>query len=67
MKLPDRSKTPRLWQNINFVTDPIAYLEANAERYGDIFTTKAFAKNYFKNWIALGNRPNQWLLFACPI
>lgn len=43
MKLPDGPKTPRLLQNINFVTDPLGYMEDNAKRYGDIFTTKAFA------------------------
>jgi cytochrome P450 family 110 len=43
MKLPNGPKTPRLIQNFNFVTDPIGYMETNAERYGDIFTTKAFA------------------------
>jgi cytochrome P450 family 110 len=43
MKLPAGPETPRLIQNFNFVTDPIGYMEANAERYGDIFTTKAFA------------------------
>jgi unspecific monooxygenase len=43
MKLPPGSKTPRLFQNLNFVSDPVGYMEANAERYGDIFSTKAFS------------------------
>jgi cytochrome P450 family 110 len=41
--IPDGPKTPRLLQNLNFVTDPIGYMETNAQRYGDIFTSKAFA------------------------
>jgi cytochrome P450 family 110 len=41
--IPDGSKTPRLLQNLNFVSDPVGYMEANAERYGDIFSTKAFS------------------------
>lgn len=43
MKLPDGPKTPRLLQNLQFATDPLGYMESSAERYGDIFTTKAFA------------------------
>ena len=30
-------------QNINFVSDPVGYMETNAARYGDIFATKAFS------------------------
>ena len=43
MKLPAGPKTPQLLQSTNFIKDPIGYMETNAERYGDIFTTKAFS------------------------
>jgi cytochrome P450 family 110 len=43
MQLPSGPKTPRLLQNIQFVTDPLAYMEAAQERYGDIFSTLAFS------------------------
>ncbi|NEQ68672.1 MAG: cytochrome P450 [Symploca sp. SIO2D2] len=41
MTLPDGPKTPRLWQQIQWITDPISYMETNAQKYGDIFTVGA--------------------------
>ena len=38
MTLPDGPKTLSFLQLIQWVTDPIGYMEANAQRYGEIFT-----------------------------
>lgn len=43
MNLPAGPTTIPLIQNINFVSNPIGYMETNAECYGDIFSTKAFS------------------------
>lgn len=43
MTLPAGSKTPSLLQNMNFVSNPVGYMETNAKRYGDIYSTKAFS------------------------
>ena len=37
MKLPDGPKTPHLWQKIQYITNPIGYLESSYQCYGDIF------------------------------
>lgn len=38
MKLPPGPKTPTWLTNIQFVSDPIGYMDAVSQRYGDIFT-----------------------------
>ena len=38
MTLPDGPKTPSFLQLLQWIADPIGYMEANARRYGDIFT-----------------------------
>lgn len=40
MTLPDASKTLPFLQLIHWIVDPIGYMEANAQRYGDIFTAR---------------------------
>jgi cytochrome P450 family 110 len=42
MKLPDGPKTPRVLQAMQFVKDPLGYMDDAQEKYGDIFTSKAF-------------------------
>ncbi len=37
MKLPDGPKIPRWLQKIQWTTDPLGYMDAAAQRYGDIF------------------------------
>lgn len=39
MKVLDGPKTPTFLQNLQWITDPIGYLEAAAKTYGDIFVT----------------------------
>lgn len=41
MKLPDGPKTPRWLQQMQWVANPLSYMETAQERYGDIFTTPA--------------------------
>ncbi len=38
MKLPDGPKTPTLLETIQWIGDPLGYMEACKEKYGDIFT-----------------------------
>ena len=38
MKLPDGPKTPHWLQKIQYITDPLGYLDSAYQRYGDIFT-----------------------------
>ncbi|NEQ68995.1 MAG: cytochrome P450 [Symploca sp. SIO2D2] len=45
MTLPDGPKTPRLWQQIQWITDPISYMETNGQKYGDIFNVGADLNN----------------------
>ena len=40
MKLPDGPKIPALWQLIQWIANPLGYLDDCAKRYGDIFTLK---------------------------
>jgi cytochrome P450 family 110 len=40
MKLPDGPQTPSMWQMMQWVADPIGYMETNAQRYGDVFTAR---------------------------
>ncbi|NEQ70122.1 MAG: cytochrome P450 [Symploca sp. SIO2D2] len=37
MKLPDSPQTPTWLQKIQYIIDPLGYLESNYQRYGDIF------------------------------
>ena len=37
MKLPDGPKAPDLLQKIQYVTDPLGYMDSAYQRYGDIF------------------------------
>lgn len=39
--IPDGPKTPRLLQQMQWMSDPLGYMEAARECYGDIFTTPA--------------------------
>src|SRR4028118_551786 len=40
MTLPDGPKSPRFLQLIQFITDPVTYLDKCAKQYGDIFTAQ---------------------------
>ncbi|TAE95166.1 MAG: cytochrome P450 [Oscillatoriales cyanobacterium] len=40
MTLPDGPKTPRFLQLIQWIGDPLTYMDANAKKYGEIFTTR---------------------------
>ncbi len=40
MKLPDGPKTPPWLQLIQWILDPLGYMEACAQRYGDVFTAR---------------------------
>ncbi|MGK7872551.1 MAG: cytochrome P450 [Xenococcaceae cyanobacterium] len=40
MKLPNGPKTPRILQLIQWIRDPLGYMEACNEKYGDIFTVR---------------------------
>ncbi|MBD1936252.1 cytochrome P450 [Microcoleus sp. FACHB-68] len=40
MKLPNIVDTPPLLQLVQWITDPLGYMDANVERYGDIFTAR---------------------------
>lgn len=40
MKRPNIVETPPLLQLMQWIADPLGYMETNAERYGDIFTTR---------------------------
>jgi cytochrome P450 family 110 len=40
MTLPDGPKNPRFLQLIQWIGDPLTYLDANAKKYGEIFTTR---------------------------
>jgi hypothetical protein len=59
MKLPDASKIPPLIQLFQWIADPIGYMEANAQRYGDIFTAqlgkncRKSVTNSSRNWLSL--------------
>ena len=37
-KLPDGPQSPQIWQLLNWIANPLGYLEKCAERYGEIFT-----------------------------
>ncbi|MBW4575728.1 MAG: cytochrome P450 [Aphanothece sp. CMT-3BRIN-NPC111] len=40
MKLPDGPQTPALLQTMQWIGRPLAFMDACAQRYGDIFTTR---------------------------
>ena len=40
MTLPDGPKTPRFVQLVQWIGDPLTYMDANAKKYGEIFTTR---------------------------
>jgi cytochrome P450 len=40
MTLPDGPKTPRFVQLIQWISDPLTYLDKCAKQYGDIFTAQ---------------------------
>src|SRR4028119_11743 len=40
MTLPDGPKTPRFVQLIQWISDPLTYLDKCAKQYGDIFTAR---------------------------
>lgn len=44
MKLPNGPKSPYWLQLMQWIADPVSYMETAAQRYGDIFTTP-FGKN----------------------
>lgn len=39
MKVPDAPKTPHWLQKIQYLTDPLSYMESAYQRYGDIFNS----------------------------
>jgi unspecific monooxygenase len=53
MKLPDGPKTPAWIQNLQWITDPVAYMESAAKKYGDLFTTPLGARS--KNYVFISN------------
>ncbi len=40
MKLPDGPKTPPWLQLIQWIADPLGYMETSVQRYGDVFTVR---------------------------
>lgn len=40
MRNPDGSKNPPLMQMLQWIADPVSYMETAAQRYGDIFTSQ---------------------------
>ncbi|MDJ1184900.1 cytochrome P450 [Roseofilum casamattae] len=38
MKLPDGPKTPPLFQLLQWIADPLGYMETSRQRYGDVFS-----------------------------
>ena len=38
MKLPDGPKTPAIWQTLQWVVNPLGFMDTCAQRYGDMFT-----------------------------
>ena len=51
-QLPNASKTPPFWQLINWIIDPLGFLEKSTKLYGDIFTLK-FGK--FEPYVLITN------------
>ncbi|KAM3101545.1 cytochrome P450 [Phormidesmis sp. 146-12] len=45
MKLPDGSRSPSLLQTLSIVAQPINFLEACAQKYGDTFTLRVLGVN----------------------
>jgi cytochrome P450 len=45
MKLPPGPQTPAFLQLIQWIADPVSYMEAAARRYGDIFTAKVLGNS----------------------
>lgn len=46
MKLPNGPQTPPLVQMMQWITDPFAFMEACAQRYGDLFTVRLRKNSY---------------------
>ncbi|NES00023.1 MAG: cytochrome P450, partial [Symploca sp. SIO1B1] len=53
MTLLDRPKTPLLLQHIQFITDPVSYLENLAKKYGDICPISIGSS--YKNVLSISN------------
>lgn len=53
MKLPTGPKTPAWLQSLQWITDPVGYMESTVKKYGDCFTTPFGAKS--KTYIFISN------------
>ena len=54
MQLPNTLKTPFFLQNLQWVADPVAYMESAAQQYPDIFTAKIIV---FGDTVVFVNHP----------
>lgn len=53
MKLPNGPKTPAWVQNWQWISEPIAYMESAAKKYGDLFTTPLGTQS--ENYVFISN------------
>ncbi|MGK7872428.1 MAG: cytochrome P450 [Xenococcaceae cyanobacterium] len=53
MKLPLGPKTPSLLQKIQWIADPVGYMEGAAKRYPDIFTARVIG--FSNTWVFVSN------------
>lgn len=53
MKLPDGPQTPALLQTMQWISRPLAFMDACAQRYGDIFTTRVVGNS--NPWVFISN------------
>jgi unspecific monooxygenase len=54
MSLPNRLRTPSFLQRLQWVTDPVGYIQQAAQQYPDIFTAKVIG---FGNTVIFVNHP----------
>jgi cytochrome P450 len=54
MQLPNRLKAPRFIQNIQWVVDPMGFMESAAQKYPDLFTAEIIG---FGNTVVFVNNP----------
>ncbi|NER50870.1 MAG: cytochrome P450 [Symploca sp. SIO1A3] len=64
MTLPDGSKTPLLLQHIQFITDPVGYLETRTKKYGDICPISIGSS--YKNILCISNPSVLQTIFSNP-
>ena len=64
MTLSNRPKTPLLVQHIQFITDPVGYLEKLDKKYGDICPISIGAS--YKNVLSISNPSVLKTIFSNP-